>query len=475
MKKKTSTTRRGFAQKSAAIVGSGMVAGILNEDVSQAATTPDKNRNVLLLISDDHGRNDLGCYGNPVVKTPNLDRLAGYGVRFANAFATVASCSASRSVIYTGLFNHTNGQFGHQHSFHNQHSHRWVKSVASILNDRGYKTGIVSKLHVQPESVYPFTEHHPVNARNVHVMAEKARDFITSSGDNPFLLVMGYSDPHRDWVKSNSRDYPGVKRVTYSPDDVIVPPFLPDKPEVRDELAQYYESVSRLDQGIGHVLEYLESSGKADDTLIIYISDNGIPFPGAKTTLYDPGIHLPMIVSTPHLRKRGTVNNAMVSYIDIVPTIIDWASAEAPYELPGRSILPILEDENPDGWDEIYASHTFHEITMYYPMRVVRSRRYKYILNLAHGLDYPFASDLYASPTWQGVLQRGDTKMGVRNVEDYIHRPKEELYDLESDPNESNNVAGDSQYAGILDEFRKKLRRFQEDTDDPWVVKYKYE
>ncbi len=471
-------SRREFTKQAAAICGAGAIGTInLNQRSTPASSKTSEQRNVLLLISDDHGLGELGCYGNKVIQTPNLDRLAENGVIFSSAFTTVASCSASRSVIYTGLFNHTNGQFGHQHSFHNQNTHKWVKGVPYILNKKGYYTGLIGKYHVQPDEVYSFKalEGGPGGNRDVFTMAKKANEFFNSNRDNPFLLVMGYSDPHRDWVKSNKRSYPGIKKNVYSPDNVIVPPFLPDEPEVREEMAEYYQSVDRLDKGIGYILDYLEKSGRDKETLIIYISDNGIPFPGAKTTLYDPGIHMPMIVSSPTLKKRGIVNNAMVSYIDIVPTILDWAGAEAPYELPGRSILPILEEENPSGWDTIYASHTFHEITMYYPMRVIRTRRYKYILNLAHQLDYPFASDLYYSTTWQGILHRKAKMMGVQNVESYIHRPKDELYDLEKDPNEVNNVANNSQYAYVLTDLKNRLRKFQEETDDPWIVKYEYE
>ena len=472
-------SRRDFTSKTALTLAAGAaVARKTASAQTRSAAGKSGAKNVVLLVADDHGLGELGCYGNPVIKTPNLDRLASNGVRFTNAFATVASCSASRSVIYSGLFNHTNGQFGHQHSFHNQHTHLWVRGIPALLKARGYRTAIVNKFHVQPWEMYPFDEviTEGVHGRDVFTMAEKAREFIERDPDTPFFVVIGYSDPHRDWVTSNSRDYPGIEKTTYSPADVGIPPYLPDKPEVRGEFVQYYESVSRLDQGAGYVLDFLEKSGHTEDTLIMYISDNGIPFPGAKTTLYDPGIHLPMIVSSPALRRRGTVNNAMVSFVDIVPTILDWTGADPPpYELPGRSILPILDRENPSGWDEIYASHTFHEVTMYYPMRVIRTRKYKYILNLAHGLDYPFASDLYASPTWQGILRRGDTMMGVRTVEAYIHRPKEELYDLEKDPNEVNNVAGDAAYTAVLNDLRDRLKAFQERTDDPWMVKYSYE
>jgi len=483
-----SITRRQFVKKAAAASCLGTVSLAGSAEMSAGSPHPsNEHRNVLLIISDDHGLADSGCYGNPVLKTPHLDSLAKRGVRFSSAFSTVASCSASRSVIFTGLFNHTNGQYGHQHGPANFHTHLWVRGLPALLNEKGYHTGLIGKFHVQPLQVYPFLElitsdvgYKSIKAlqgnRDVWSMARQAKEFFSSEPEKPFFLVVAYSDPHRDWLKSNAINYPNVTKETYDPRDVILPPFLPDKPEVRRELAAYYQSVSRLDQGIGFLLQALEKSGRADSTLIIYISDNGIPFPGAKTNLYDPGIRLPMIVSSPFQRRRDLVNNAMVSYIDLVPTVLDWAGASPPpYELPGRSILPILEQENPAGWDTVFASHTFHEITMYYPMRAIRTRKYKYILNLAYKLDFPFASDLYESATWQAILTRGDRKMGVREVDKYIHRPKEELYDLENDPHEVANVAEDPQYRDVLDNLRALLRRWQEDTADPWVVKYTYE
>mgnify|MGYP002622622359 CR=1 FL=1 len=433
-------------------------------------------RNVLLLVADDHGL-ELGCYGHPVIKTPSLDRLAGEGVRFANAYATVASCSASRSVILTGLQNHTNGQFGHQHGYNNLHTFGNVKSLPALLNDAGYRTAVLGKLHVQPPEVYPFSDVLNVKggARSVARMAEAAEAYFKTDPDTPFFLLVGYVDPHRARVGFGNEDYPGVEPVKYKPEDVIVPPFLPDLPEARAELAEYYESVSRLDQGVGLMLDALERSGRANDTLVIYISDNGIAFPGAKTTLYEPGIHLPMIVRSPDQKEQGRVNRAMVSWVDIAPTILDWANVTTPKQMQGRSVLDILNDDDPAGWDEVFASHTFHEITMYYPMRVIRTRRYKYILNLAHPLPFPFASDLYDSPIWQAVLDQGVSHYGRRSVDAYVNRPREELYDLYGDPNEAINLADDTDHAETLSDLRDRLKAWQERTNDPWILKYRYE
>ena len=444
-----------------------VVAGVLTAEGAE-------RRNVLLLISDDHGL-ELGCYGHPVIKTPNLDRLASQGVRFTNAYATVASCSASRSVIFTGLFNHTNGQYGHQHAYHNFHSARWVKSLPAILQDHGYRTGIVAKFHVQPASVYPF-EVIKAGGRDVKGIAKAARKFLQANRDKPFLLVVGYSDPHRSRKGFGDEvTYQAVAAGTYKADKMIVPPYLPDTPTVRRELVSYCRAVSRVDAGVGMVLDALDEAGAADNTVVIYISDNGPAFPGAKTTLYDPGIHLPMIVRSPTVRTGDRVNEAMVSWVDIVPTILQWTGAKTPYPLSGRSFLNVLDQKQPAGWDIIHASHTFHEITMYYPMRVIRTREYKYILNLAHELDYPFASDLYASPTWQEVLKTKATMYGQRQVEAYIHRPREELYHLPTDPDEANNLAANPKHAAALKDLRARLKKWQQETKDPWMVKYRYE
>jgi N-sulfoglucosamine sulfohydrolase len=308
-------------------------------------------------------------------------------------------------------------------------------------------------------------------------MAENAEKFIREKDDRPFFIYFCTADPHRARVGfANDRRYPGVKENKVSPDDVIVPHYLPDSPESREELAEYYQAVNRADQGLGRLMQALKNTGHADDTLVIYLSDNGIPFPGAKTNLYDPGMNLPLVVRSPDQKRRGVRTEAMVSWVDLVPTILEFTGAAGPdYALQGRSFLPVLEEEQPDGWNEVFGSHTFHEITMYYPMRVIRTRRYKYIRNLAHGLPYPFASDLFASKTWQGILERDASMMGARTVDAYLHRPAEELYDLQADPNEVNNLAADPDHAEVRGRLAARLKTFQQKTKDPWIVKYRYE
>jgi N-sulfoglucosamine sulfohydrolase len=454
----------------------GMALGLCATTAADAAS-----RNVVLIVGDDHGR-DLGCYGNPDVKTPHLDRLAAQGVRFTDAFCTTASCSASRSVILSGLQNHTSGQYGHQHAEHNFHTLTKVKSLPALLKAGGYRTASLGKFHVQPVEVYPFDETIPAgNTQNPVQMADRARTFLAKDDAKPFFLYFCPTDPHRA-AKGFSEEtpHPGVSEVKYDPATITVPPFLPDLPETRAELAGYNQAVSRLDQGVGRLLAVLEETGHADDTMVIYVSDNGMPWPGAKTTLYEPGMHLPLIVRAPGNAQPGTTSDAMVSWIDLAPTILDFAGVGADTgrgapKLQGRSFLPAARGEPLPGRDEVFASHTFHEVTMYYPMRAIRTRKYKLIRNLAAPLPFPFASDLWGSRTWQAVLDRKLSTYGRRSVEATLHHPPVELFDLESDPDELRNLADDPAHAATRAELEAKLKAWQQATADPWIVKYEHE
>jgi N-sulfoglucosamine sulfohydrolase len=475
-------------------------------------------RNVVLIVTDDQSP-DAGCYGNSVLKTPNLDALAADGTLFNYAFCTTASCSASRSVILTGLHNHANGHYGHQHNYHKFNSYTNIVGLPVYLSKAGYRTARCGKYHVAPDEVYKFDEAIPGNSRSPVVMADNCKDFISADSKQQFFLYFCTSDPHRGNgdakelphqpnrfgnLGPDRKPYPGIKEVKYDPKDVIVPGFLPDTPTCRAEIAQYYQSVSRIDQGLGRLVEILKDAGHWDDTLILYISDHGIAMPGAKTTVYEGGMHSPCIARNPYNQKRGIATDAMISWVDLTPTILDFSGAldaksgtvkkeivakleKAPSgtqqsretkrgTFHGRSFLSVLDQESPEGWDEVYASHTFHEIQMYYPMCVVRERQYKLIWNIAHPLPFPFASDLWAAPTWQAQYKQGmDAPYGAKTVGNYINRPAFELYDLETDPHEGRNLANDPKFANKLAQLQSKHKNFQKNTNDPWIIKCKYE
>jgi len=232
-----------------------------------------------------------------------------------------------------------------------------------------------------------------------------------------------------------------------------------------------------MDRGIGRLIDILKDTDKYDNTLIIYVSDNGPAFPEAKTTLYEPGMRLPCIVRSTLNENRGTTCAGLITWADLAPTILDFAGVSStPEEMYGQSFKHIIDESDPVDWrDEVFAAHTFHEITNYYPMRVIRTRRHKFLWNIAHPLTYSFASDLWASASWQGALKRNLEHFGRRSVDAYLHRPKFELYDLETDPDEINNLADDPAYADMVAEFCAKLKTFQAETIDPWIHKWEYE
>lgn len=456
----------------------------LAENTSKTGPLVEDNRpNIILIVADDHGKDAIGAYGNPMIKTPHLDRLAATGTLFNRAFCTTASCSASRSVILSGLHNHANGQFGHEHSFHHFSSFNNVKSLPVLLEETGYRTARIGKYHVAPEQVYHFETAFKENSRSTVAMANKVEDFVNEA--DPFFLYFCFSDPHRgggfaeelplqpDRFGNILAGYPGVKPVVYNPDDVLVPSFLSDTPETRAEIAQYYQSISRLDQGVGRLFEVLEAAGKWENTLIIYISDNGMAFPGAKTTLYEAGMNLPCMVKYPG-QKEARTTDAMVNWTDLAPTLLEVAGAPNDSLFHGRSFKNVLEGGEGER-EAVFASHTFHEITMYYPMRVLRGERYKLIVNLAHGLDYPFASDLYDSKTWQGILENDLQTLGQKPIAEFLKRPLFELYDLKKDPWETRNLASDIQYQEILQSMQEQIQILQQKTNDPWVYKWTYE
>jgi N-sulfoglucosamine sulfohydrolase len=483
-------------------------------------------KNIIFFITDDESPT-LGCYGDAVAHSPNLDALAADGVVFEKAFATTASCSASRSVVMSGLHNHKNGQYGHQHHYHKFASYHNVVSLAlpRVLARAGYRTAQIGKYHVAPEVVYQFETYLRGPRRNPVQMAENCRDFLTSRDDpRPFFLYFGTADPHRGGGvdktsplelkpdlfgnKPGRGAHAGVEEVFFDPEEVPVPPFLPDTAETRAELAQYYQSCARVDAGLGRLVEILKAHDLYDKTLIVFTSDHGMAFSGGKTTVYEPGLQVPLVVRNPYGQARGERCEALVSHVDITPTLLDFAGGLDPEvngprdwvdpdafwrergedvrenrsggnqfrSYHGKSWLPLLDAPAGEHHESLFASHTFHEIQMYYPMRVIRDKKYKLIWNIAHPLPYPFASDLWAAASWQAqYLQGPEAPYGQKTVDQYIHRPRFELFDLENDPHEARNLADDPRYAEVLSDYQNRLRDRQRELDDPWVIKWSYE
>lgn len=456
-------------------------------------------KNVLVMLGDDVGF-ESSVYNNTVCKTPNFDRVAKRSVTIRHGYTSVSSCSPSRSALLSGLPNHQNGMYGLHHSVHHFNAFDGVKSLPAILKTANIKTGIIGKKHIGPSYVYKFDyEQTELNnnllqcARNVTRMKEFVREFFAMNQSRPFFLYIGFNDCHRcpdskygDFCEKFGSGKPGFgvipdwKPAYYDPKDVIVPPFLPDTPATRGDISNQYTSMSRLDAGVGMLLDELESHGYLDETLIIFTADNGIPFPNAKTNLYEPGMGEPYLISSPSDKSRwGQVSDAMVSTIDIVPTVLDWMEVPFPsynlngvkVKLSGKSLLPLTHQEQSIGFDQVFSSHNFHEVYMYYPMRVMRNNQYRLLHNLNYLAPYPIATDLYDNPTFRDIMNHtksGQPTKWFKTLEQYYYRDEYELYDLMNDPLELNNLARNESYSSVFQDMRNTLYKWRLATNDFW-------
>ncbi|ESP01399.1 hypothetical protein LOTGIDRAFT_230682 [Lottia gigantea] len=461
-----------------------------------------KPKNVLVLLGDDVGF-ESQIYDNKICKTPNLNKLASRSVVFNQAYTSVSSCSPSRSAILTGLPQHQNGMYGLHHSVHHFNSFDDVRSLPYLLQKAGIRTGIIGKKHVGPEYVYPFEfsqteENHSILqiGRNITYMRHYLHKFLHNNDSRPFLMYIGFHDPHRcghvhpefgSFCEKFGNGEPGMgvipdwKPVSYNTDDILVPYFIQNTEIAKQDIAAQYTTISRLDQGIGLMIKELELAGVLDDTLIIYSSDNGIPFPNGRTNLYDAGMAEPMLISSPSDTHRwGQKSEAMVNLVDIVPTVLEWFGLDYPtyklnkqiVKLTGKSLLPILHEEPTSGWNSVYASHDLHEVTMYYPMRVLRKRQYKLIHNINYKMPFPIDQDFYLSPTFQDLLNRTRHKKNLnwtKSLKSYYYRPQWELYNIINDPQELKNLAYNKQFIDVLRSLKVELNQWQNITNDPWI------
>lgn len=487
-----------------------------------------ESRNVLMMVADDAGK-EMKIYGNTACKMPHLDHLAEQSVAFTSAFTTVSSCSPSRSAILTGLPTHQNGMYGLHQGYHHFNSFDGVQSLPRIVSDQGIRTGIIGKKHVGPEAVYPFdfayteeTESILQVGRNITRIRELVHLFLSSNDSRPFILYVGFHDPHRcghthpeygQFCEKFGNGEPGMGSVpdweptVYDPSEVVVPYFVQNTSIARQDLAAQYTTLSRLDQGIGLVLAELESFGHREDTIVMYTSDNGIPFPSGRTNFYDPGVVEPLLISSPeHSSTWGSTTPALASLLDLTPTVLDWfqisypnyhiMKKNEPAILTGKSLLKYLNAANTtDAWQQnhvniftksilreaeeeeeedlaVYASHDLHEITMYYPMRSIRTSRYKLIRNLGYKMPFPIDQDFFISPVFQDILNRTHDMKPLpwyKTLHQYYYRDQWELFDLKVDPEERYNVAQKGQYKDVIKELKTKLWGWQNSTYDPWL------
>ena len=429
--------------------------------------------NILLIVSEDNGQ-DLGCYGVQDVTTPNLDRLAENGIRFSNAYTTYSVCSPSRSTIFTGLYPHQNGQMGLA-----THKFRMYKSFQTIpvyLRQAGYRTGCLGKIHVNPEEAIPFDFHEIRESnfarKNLRQYASESARFINAS-EKPFFLMVNYPDAH----------YPLLRQVEGMPANPITGedvsgtlPFVgADTKRLREVTADYYNSINRLDEAVGMLLDSLQASGKAENTLIIYLSDHGSQFSRGKGTNYEAALKIPLILCLPGMIRQGlVVNDALVSTLDLLPTLLEATGQPRPEELPGASLLSFTNDQSPDGWRQyLYADGLGSTSLYFFPRRSVRSARYKLVHNMRASEEDPMYT-IYTDHKYPSVIS-GTTREEINQLDASLQAvyerwrkpPYFELYDLQKDPWEYNNLASDLVYQDKLEEMKTVLLEWQHATKDP--------
>jgi arylsulfatase A-like enzyme len=408
-----------------------------------AQTSSARPMNILYLHSHDSGRY-LQPYGHPVV-TPNLHKLATEGVLFRQAFSAAPTCSPSRAALLTGQCPHRNGMLGLAHRGFSMTDYR--RHILYTLRDAGYQSVLAGLQHIaaKPETIGYDELLRPRSNRAADV-APAAAAFLDRRPSKPFFLDVGFFETHREYPKPGPEDDP---RYTQPPGPI------PDTPGGRADFAAYRASARLLDRGVGAVLEALQRSGLADNTLVISTTDHGIAFPRMKCNLTDAGFGVSLILRGPGAFRGGKVVDAMVSHLDFFPTICELTGAKAPEWLEGRSLLSAVRGETTEIHDEIFAEVNYH--ASYEPQRAVRTRRYKYIRRYGDRAApvLPNCDDGPSKTVW---LDHGWREQTVA---------REQLYDLVFDPAEQNNLAADPKSGAALAEMRGRLDRWMQRTADP--------
>jgi N-sulfoglucosamine sulfohydrolase len=399
--------------------------------------------NILYLHSHDTGR-FVQPYGHPV-PTPNIQRLADQGVLFREAFCAAPTCSASRACLLTGQYGHNNGMLGLAHrgwSLNDYHQH-----LVHPLHEAGYHSVLIGEQHIAKKpDVIGFDRVVKIETTRVETVAPAAIEILAEPLPQPFFLSVGFFETHRDFLNP-----PSLRDALYS----SPPPNLPDAPETRRDMAAYKASARSLDQGVGSVLEALDANGLAENTLIVLTTDHGLAFPGSKATLFDRGLGVMLIMRGPGGFGGGRVIDALVSHLDIYPTLCELAEIERPDFLQGTSLLPLVNGVVSEVRDEVFAEMTWH--AAYEPQRAIRTERWKYIRRFGKR-ENPVLVNCDDSPSKNLLIDLGWASQRI---------PFEQLYDLAFDPNEAANLAADPAHNDIREELGSRLSSWMQETADP--------
>ncbi len=426
-------------------------------------------RNVLIIMADDCTYSDLPQYGGTNAVTPNLDAFAKQSLVFNNAFLCSAMCQPCRAELYSGLYPMSNGC-----AWNHSASHGDITSMPQHLGKAGYRVGLAGKVHVTPAKAFPFESvagydkscvRNPTNAHQISPTTE----FMTRS-DDPFCMVVALVEPHVPWVMGDASAYP--------PGSLKLPPNIADTPETRRAFGAYLAEITYMDSQVGELLESLQRSGKADNTLVLFTSEQGSQFPGNKWTNYNTGVHTALIARYPGHTEPGTRTDALVQYADVLPTLMDLTGTDYDADaFDGTSFAKVLRAETDSHREYVYGVHNNVPEGPPYPIRSISDGRYHYVRNLQN-------ENLYIEKHLMGI--RGDGKLNnlywqtwvfdsfnnekaLRLIQRYQLRPDEELFDIQADPYEMNNLIGQTGTTDIKNELSRELDRWLAEQADPGI------
>jgi arylsulfatase A-like enzyme len=418
-----------------------------------------KRPNIILLISHDLGCH-IGPYGVIPDACPRLNDFAAESARLDAHFVTSPGCSQSRSSLITGRYPHSNGQFGLSHL--GWTLNRDETLLPSVLRDAGYRTAMFGIWHLHEWTLKGFCDvSDDVSTRDcspegmAEIAGSRAAQWLQENGerDEPFYLHVGFWEAHRPFCGQDG-DPTELSELDLA--NVDVPPYLPDNEATRRECAHLRKSVESVDASVGRILDALDASGQRDNTIVIFTSDHGLPFPRAKGTLYDPGIQVAFLARWPGLIRSGAAVKALTSNADVMPTLLEAAGVAAPTRVQGESFLGALRGKGGSARTAVFAEKTYHE--HYDPIRCVRTERFKYIRNFEERPNLVMPSDIYNSTTRQSMTD--DEAFWGR-------RPAEELYDLLADTGETNNLALAPEMQEIKRGLELQLIEWMSETADP--------
>ena len=431
---------------------------------SQANQSP----NYLIILADDCTYNDLPLYGGENAKTPNLERLAGDGLTFNQAYVSSSMCQPCRAELYSGLYPMGNGC-----AWNHSGCRPGITGMPQVLKQLGYRVGLAGKTHIRPAVVFPFEKVEGFDqncVRNPTLLHDlgPARNFMERKKDEPFCLVIALTEPHVPWVMGDASEYP--------PHKLKLPPNIADTPRTREDFSKYLAEITYMDSQVGEIMAALKASGKDNQTLVLFSSEQGSQFPGCKWTTWNTGLHTALIARWPEKIKAGERTDALVQYADILPTLLEFAGAEAE-EMDGASFASVLTGKLNSHREYVYGMHNNFPEGPPYPTRTISDGTHRLILNLTpdelfiekHLMGLK-GNAVLNNPYWATWVRDSWQKPEIYNlVKRYQSRPPNSFYNTKKDPYEMNDLAGDPKYKTRIKQMRKALETWMKTEGDPGI------